>query len=54
MFGQDASNDILVDLDTKRLGYDQRDPRATEAWIAAFKFDNEANELLRRTLWARL
>jgi hypothetical protein len=54
VFSQDASNDILVDLDTKRFGYDQRNPRTTEAWIAAFEFDNDANELLVRALGARL
>ena len=54
MSDEHASNDILVNLDTKRLGYDQCNPRATEAWIAAFELNNGVNECLRGTLRAGL
>ena len=44
MFDEDASDDVLVNLDTKSFRDDQCDPRATEAGIAAFELDNGVNE----------
>ena len=44
MFGEYASDDMLINLDTKSSPDDQGDPRAAEAPIAAFELDNDANE----------
>ena len=44
VFGQYASDDMLINLDTKSFRDDQGDPRAAKAPIAAFELDNGANE----------
>ena len=44
VFGQYASDDMLINLDTKSFRDDQGDPRAAEAPVAAFEFDDGANE----------
>jgi hypothetical protein len=44
VFGQYASDDMLINLDTKSFRDDQGNPRAAEAPIAAFELDNGANE----------
>ena len=49
VFDEDASNDMLVDLDAKRLGYDQCDPRTTEVRIVALEFNDGTNECIGRT-----
>ncbi len=49
VFDECASNDMLVDLDTKRLGYNQCDPRTAEARIAALEFIDCTNECIGRT-----
>jgi len=50
---EDASNDILVDLDAKRLRYDQRDPRTAKAGIAVLEFNDGTNECVGRTFRPR-
>lgn len=49
VFDQDASNNILINLDTEGFPDDQGDARATEAWIAAFELNNGLDEWLGRT-----
>jgi hypothetical protein len=49
VFDADASNDMFADLDAKRVGYDWRDTRTTEAGIAALELNNGTNEFIRRT-----
>ena len=53
MFDEDPSNDILVDLDAKRLRYDQCDPRTAKARVAALEFNDGANECDGRTFRPR-
>ena len=49
VFDEDASNDMFVDLDAKRLGYDQRDTWTTEVRIVALEFNDGTNECIGRT-----
>ena len=52
-FGQDTSHDILVYVYAKCPRYDQRDPRAAEAWISVFELHDDPDELLGGSLGAR-
>ena len=54
MLGQYASDDMLINLDTKSFGDVQGDPGAAEAPIAAFELDNGANEWLGWSFRPRL
>ena len=54
MFDEDASNDIFVDLDAKRLGYDQRDTRTAEAGLEALELNDGTNKCIGRTFRPRL
>jgi len=49
----DASNEMLVDLGAKRLGYDQCDPRAAKVRIAALEFNDGTNKCNGRTFRSR-
>ena len=49
MFDEDTSNDMFIDLDAKRLGYDQCDPRTSEVSIAALEFNDGTNKCTGRT-----
>ncbi|MCP4290165.1 MAG: hypothetical protein GY792_38130 [Gammaproteobacteria bacterium] len=53
VFGQHASDDMVINLDTKSFRDDQGDPRAAEAPIAAFELNNGANERLGWTFRPR-
>ena len=53
VFDEDASNDMFVDLDAKRLGYDQCGPWTAEARIAALEFNDGTNECTGRTFRSR-
>ena len=49
VFDEDASDDMFVDLDAKRLGYAQCDPRTAEVRIAALEFNDGTNKCIGRT-----
>ena len=51
MLGQDASDDVLVDLNAEALGNDQRDARAAEARVAPFQLNDRAHKFFGRSLW---
>ena len=53
VFDEDASNDMLVDLDAKRLGYDRCDPWTAEVCIAALEFNDGTNKFIGRTFRSR-
>ncbi len=44
------SNDMFVDLNAKRLGYDQGDPRAAEVPSAALEFNDDTNQCIEGPL----
>ena len=46
MFLQDTSNQVLVDVDSKRRGDDQGDSGAAEQRVTALDFDDDPNEFL--------
>jgi len=49
MLRQDATDYILVDLDTERMRNLLGDLSATEAWITSFHFNDSGNQFLRRS-----
>ena len=54
VIGQYASDNTLIDLDIKRLGNNQRNPRTAETLIASFALDNGAEEWLGGAFRPRL
>ncbi len=44
VFDEDASDDVLVNFDTKSFRDNQCNPRAAEAGITAFDLDNGVDE----------
>ena len=54
VFDQYTPDDMLINLDAKSFRDDQGDPRAVEAPIAAFEFNNGTNEWLGWSFRPRL
>ncbi len=46
VFGEDTPHDVLVDVHTEGLGYDQGDARAAEPGIALLELDDRPDECL--------
>ena len=54
MLGENATNEVPVDLDAERGRDDQRDARTAEAGIAALELDDCVNEICGGSLGAGL
>ncbi len=54
MYGQNASNDIFIDVDSEYFGDLLSDSAAAEAWIWLLQFDDSPDKFLRWTFGARL
>jgi len=47
VLSEDATHDVLVDLDAERMSHLLSNARTTEAWIAVLHFEDRCDEFLR-------
>ena len=52
VLSEDATHDVLVDLDAERMSHLLGNARTTEAWIAVLHFEDRCDEFLRGVLSA--
>jgi hypothetical protein len=47
VLSEDATHDVIVDLDAERISHLLSNARTTEAWIAVLHFEDRRDEFLR-------